>query len=144
MNKYYQVLESLSIEYEYDKGPAPSGYAKLMIRIAPRTDINANKELIVPDGRFWEVSNKYSEINADKEVYEFIPTIIEGVQQGIREAFEETLDHPIRDAIVFLDKIVVDPVHSTKRAFVNATKLAIKSLLTNAQKRNLVYLLDHE
>ncbi len=144
MNKYYRILEPLSIEYEYDKGPAPSGYAKLMIRIAPKTAINVNEELVVSDDRFWEVSNKYSEINADQEVFEFIPTIIEGVQQGIREAFEETLDHPIRDVIVFLDKIVVDPVYSTKRAFFSATKLAIKSLLTDAQKRNLVYLLDHE
>jgi len=142
MSRYYRVLESLSIEYEYDKGPMPSGYAKLMLRIVPKTNMNGNEDLVVPDGRFWEVSKKYSEINADKEVFEFIPTIMEGVQQGIREALVEILDHPIRDVTFFLDKIVVDPVYSTKRAFVSATKLAIKSLITDAQQRGLVYLQD--
>lgn len=143
MSKYYQVLEPLAIEYEYDKGPMPSGYAKLMIRVIPRSDINTDEDLIVPVDRFWEVSRKYSKIKADEEVSKFIPIIIQGIQQGIREASEETLDHPIRNVVFFLDKITVDPVYSTKIAFLKATKLAIKSLLVDAQERNLVHLLNY-
>lgn len=142
MTKCYRVSSELSIDYEYDKGPRPSGYAKLKMRIVPKIDKVNGTSLVVADSLLWKVSKKYYDKDADKEVSEFIAKIIEGVQQGAIEALADTLDHPVIDVRVIVDVLVIDPVYSTKRAFLNATKLAIKSLLMDAKQKNLVFLIN--
>ena len=142
MSKYYRLSTVLSIDYEYDKGPSPSGYANLKLRIMPNADRGNDSDLVVAGGRFWKVSKKYLAKDAEQEVLEFIPIIVDGVRQGIGEVLTEALDHPVNEVIIYLDEVVVDPVYSTKMAFLNATKLAIRSLLIDARERGQLVLVE--
>ncbi len=52
-NVYYQLNKSIALEYEWNRGSRPSGYAQLSLRLQPTT--SSNEIVQVVSDRIWNI-----------------------------------------------------------------------------------------
>jgi hypothetical protein len=143
MEYIYQLTKTLALEYEWNKGPMPSGYAQVRLRLQPKPPEDDTIQMITAPGRIWtvrvtEYATKRDPCKVKQNVESFLPTIIEGVYEGAEYALAHHLDHPVVNVAVVLERVTVDLIYSTKVAFKIAAKSAVEQLLEQAVSENLL------
>jgi translation elongation factor EF-G len=142
MSRTYQLTKTLVTEYEWDRGPMPSGYAQLTLQIQPTSSEKAPLVTIRSE-RIWRVrpteyAKKTGAHEAERLIARFMPTIIKGVRQGVEDALTHSLKYPVTNITAILEQVTVDLMYSTEMAFHMAAKLAIQKSLAQAEKEGFL------
>src|ERR1041385_7001965 len=119
MQTVYQLAHDLQIEYEWDRGPRPSGYAYLKFTARPESsNLHGTAQIIeLPEMR-WQMrserGNQGLEYQDARENWgKYIDVLIERIHQGVEQALAGSLDKPVVDVTVLLEEAIVDEVYST-------------------------------
>jgi translation elongation factor EF-G len=141
MKSTYQLKESLVAEYEWNKGPMPSGYAKLRLRLQSGLSEGAIVQVATPPNSILNIrpTKDAEEDPPNQSLKEgFMRMVVRGVIKGANEALAQSLDKPVADVIVVLEQVTVDIMYSTEMAFRMASRLAIETLLKQAADEGLL------
>jgi|GEM_PF-5978363 len=141
----YQLKEAMVTEYEWDKGPRPSGYAQLKLQLKPTPDDEENLQIGTSPNVVWSVRpTKYAKKNplAASTKAAFMEMIFEGVRDGAEQALLQSLNLPVTNAMVVLEHASFDLEYSTKMAFRIAARSAIDEILKEARDRELLRLVE--
>jgi hypothetical protein len=146
MNKNDRLVDSVETEYEWNKGPRPSGYAKIKLKLCPASTfaegpgevtIHADVEKI---GKIREDS--YHKQPRENELRENLPKYTQmamsGIQAGCLDALKQSLERPVTNVDIFVEELVFDLVYSTEAAFYFACKFAMSQLLQKAKSEGLL------
>lgn len=136
MRRHYELTRSINVEYTWDKGPVPSGFAFLKLRL--QTMKQKGEILVMPTGRFWKVKAPPYIYPEDVKKYEenvettYLPLIVSGIKDGVSSVFSELLEYPIENATIVVESIAIDLVFSTRKSFEYAVKEALSSSILQA------------
>lgn len=136
MRQHYEITRSIDIEYTWDKGPIPSGFAFLKLRL--QTMRHEGEILVMPIGKFWKVKAPPYISPEDVKKYEeniettYLPLVVSGIQDGLSSVFSELLEYPIENTTIVVKSIAIDLVFSTRKSFEYAMKEALSSTIMQA------------
>jgi hypothetical protein len=139
----YELKDTLVTEYEWDKGPRPSGYAQLRLRLQPRLLEDESGQVTTSPGQLLTIRpTEYAKkrLLSEAEISAFIAMAIKGVQEGSKQALTQFLDRPVPNVLVVLEQITVDLMYSTEMAFRIASRSAVEKLLKQALDEGLITL----
>lgn len=138
----YLLKSTVSGEFELDRGPRPSGYAKLSLQVQP--DSRKNKiHIEISESFKWtsrpaDYIEKYASDEVKKWTEKAIPDIVIGIHEGIEEALLNTFKQPIKGVTVILEAVTIDYTYSTIVVFRVAARTLVKQLLNQAYDDNLI------
>lgn len=144
-NHNYHLTKTISGEYRLDRGPRPSGFAWIRVELQPLSTQNKRVSGVeVPSNRFWQVRNSkafsHSELeNAQQQIIDFLPTIINGIQEGVEDGFANVMDSSVVNIQASIKQIEVDPIYSTEKSFYFAAKSAVERILLAALRDGEIY-----
>jgi len=150
--KSYSLIAPVSVEYERDKKPMPSGFAKISLTLEPCSENMTLKVVIeanIDDGS-WQLLEAHNATTG--EVLEVSPEIekglweeaLVGINEGAEAALQNYLDLPVRQVKVVVKKIAFHPVYSTIMAFKIASQKAVELALDEARQRGLLVILSNK
>ncbi len=142
MRSAYRLKQSLITEYEWNKGPMPSGYAKLRLQLRPNLRDEKVAEIVIPPSMILKVRPteyaKKKPLHNSVEEAAFTEMVVKGVMEGVREALTQSLDKPVIYVTVALEEVTIDLMYSTEMAFRIASRSAVEKLLKQAAEEGLL------
>lgn len=140
----YIISKSLRIDYEWDKGSMPSGYAYIKLQIQPLLpQVSETIEIRLSDNPVWKVratqfAGKQPPGKLDQIIPQFVEMAMTGIKQGCTETMAGFLKQPVINVQLIVEELVFDLLYSTEVAFRMATKMALSELLSQAQAGGLL------
>jgi hypothetical protein len=149
LGRSYVLIAPVSAEYERDKGPMPSGYAKVCITLEPCPESSASQVVIEANvDKSWRLSefrNHTGEIlktsvEIEKACQE---DAIVGIKEGAEAVLQTYLSTPVDQVKIVIQEMGFHPVYSTIIAFKIASQRAIELALDKAFRQELLVLSDY-
>lgn len=146
MSKNYNLIEPIETEYELNRGPRPSGYAKIKQKLLPTSKFGQGSSGLVIHADVEKIGKIRKESSYEKlpenKLCGYIPQYTQmamsGIQVGCVEALRDSLDYPVTNVDIFVEEIVFDLVYSTEAAFYIASKTLLSLLLQKAKSEDLL------
>ena len=125
-------MKEILVEYEWNKGSVPSGYAKikLLYQIQGYSHHRPRQDLVSENIR-WHIrdtdfARKQSPETTSEDIPSFISMAISGIQQGINDIIQDQSELKSLQLNVLIEEITFDLIYSTQHAFRLATRCATK------------------
>lgn len=133
-------MRVISVEYEWNKGSVPSGYAKikLLYQIADCSHHPPQREVVSKNIRWHIRDTDFARKQPSKITREDIPSFISmatsGIKQGLDDMIEEQPDLKLLQLTVLIEELTFDLIYSTQHAFRLATRYATKNILSQLRE----------
>lgn len=137
ITKNYRLNKAVRAEYERDKGPLPSGYAKVSLTLVPVSSMVSTKVTVsIELEESWHLLEHELEGDCWKMLTEVEKQLqleaVKGIKEGVATAFENFTFGRVTGIEVIVNGIFFHPMYSTVIAFRISSEHAVRLALEKA------------